>query len=93
MEGLLRKTVGSEQRQSRREALWVSTSKATVAGLSKPFITHIIPPCATDSGHRAAGFNACPAKCQFLVSSLLATPAFFSWNENVYSVSVYLENL
>jgi hypothetical protein len=64
-------------------------------GIPKSVGTHSVTSCTLDGSHVAAGFNVCTAGFWFCFVSI---PNFYGlilsfWNENVYSVPLYLGSL
>lgn len=63
--------------------------------LPQYFETEIILSCIPDTEHRMAGSGVCPIKFQFCCGSIFlcyASLALF-WNENIYFVTLYVENV
>lgn len=54
---LLRKVSGSEQSQPKKEIMWAATSRATGAGLPKPFGAYILSQLGLGAGHKAIALH------------------------------------
>lgn len=71
---LLKKVAGTKWIQGKREAMWVSKSKATQVGLCKPAGVQRMRPHARDAGCGYTLFQECPVAFQSCLGS--ATPLY-----------------
>lgn len=86
---LPRKAAGCRDNLAKGEYMHIITSKATEAGLPKPFGNHISPPCGPDSGNKVTkkiwlGLGLA------LASSLLSTSLLFPCGMEIFTLIYWI---
>lgn len=91
----LRNAIKSEQSQTKRETVRATVTDNNIwAGSFKSFEVCISPQLDFDAGHRARGFNVCPAGSR----ACFGSPGFYSpispfLNEDVYPLPLYVSSV